>query len=142
MKILFVVIIAATGLIIIYGSPMTKEKPVRGYYYESPAPILPMTFAHADHPTENCIDCHHNYNDDTGGGPCMNCHTTAGIVVSNFYLDAWYQAGLFVLISLAVCLGRVYWIKLGQIAIVSPAVYLSVSAILIVAFAGLRNLPA
>jgi hypothetical protein len=28
------------------------------------------------------------------------------IVVSNFYLDAWYQAGLFVLISLAVCLGR------------------------------------
>ncbi len=35
-----------------------------------------MTFAHADHPTENCIDCHHNYNDDTGGGPCMNCHTT------------------------------------------------------------------
>ena len=64
------------------------------------------------------------------------------IVVSNFYLDAWYQAGLFVLISLAVCLGRAYWIKLGQIAIVSPAVYLSVSAILIVAFAGLRNLPA
>ena len=66
MKILFVVIIAAAGLLIIFGSPLTKEKPVRGYYYESPTPILPMTFAHADHPTENCIDCHHNYNDDTG----------------------------------------------------------------------------
>jgi hypothetical protein len=64
------------------------------------------------------------------------------IVVSNFYLNAWYQAGLFVLISLAVCLGRVYWIKLGQIAIASPAMYLAASAILIVAFAGLRNLPA
>jgi hypothetical protein len=76
MKILFVVALATAGLLIIFGSPMTKEKPLRGYYYESPVPILPMTFAHADHPTENCIDCHHNYNDDTGGGPCMNCHTT------------------------------------------------------------------
>jgi hypothetical protein len=64
------------------------------------------------------------------------------IVVSNFYLDAWYQAGLFILISLAVCLGRAYWIKLGQIAIAPPTVYLSISTILIVAFAGLRNLPA
>ena len=64
------------------------------------------------------------------------------IVVSNFYLDAWYQAGLFILISIAVCLGRAYWIKLGQIAIASPAIYLALSAALTVAFAGLRNLPA
>jgi len=64
------------------------------------------------------------------------------IVVSNFYLYAWYQAGLFVLISIGVCLGRAYWIKLGQIAIASPAVYLAISAVLIAAFAGLRNLPA
>ena len=64
------------------------------------------------------------------------------VVVSNFYLDAWYQAGLFVLISIAVCLGRAYWIKLGQIAIVSPVVYVALSAAMAVAFAGLRNLPA
>jgi len=64
------------------------------------------------------------------------------IVVSHFYLDAWYQAGLFVSISIGVCLGRAYWIKLGQIAIASPAVYLAISAILAGAFAGLRNLPA
>jgi hypothetical protein len=64
------------------------------------------------------------------------------IIVSNFYLDAWYQAGLFILISIGVCLGRAYWIKLGQIAIASPAVYLAISAILTGAFAGLRNLPA
>jgi hypothetical protein len=64
------------------------------------------------------------------------------IVVSNFYLDAWYQAGLFVLISVAVCLGRAYWIKLGQIAIASPVIYLAISAAFAVAFAGLRNLPA
>jgi hypothetical protein len=64
------------------------------------------------------------------------------IIVSNFYLDAWYQAGLFILISIGVCLGRAYWIKLGQIAIASPAAYLAISAILTGAFAGLRNLPA
>ncbi len=63
------------------------------------------------------------------------------IVVSNFYLGTWYQAGLFALISLAVCLGRAYWIKLGQIAIASPTVYLAISSVLIIAFAGLRNLP-
>jgi hypothetical protein len=64
------------------------------------------------------------------------------IVVSNFYLGTWYQAVLFALISLGVCLGRAYWIKLGQIAIASPAVYLVISSVLIIAFAGLRNLPA
>jgi len=64
------------------------------------------------------------------------------VVVSNFYLDAWYQAGLFVLISIAVCLGRAYWIKLGQIAIVSPVVYVALSVAMAVVFAGLRNLPA
>lgn len=63
------------------------------------------------------------------------------IVVSNFYLAAWYQAALFVLISIGVCLGRAYWVKLGQIAIASPVVYLAISTFLITAFAALRNLP-
>jgi hypothetical protein len=64
------------------------------------------------------------------------------IVVSNFYLGTWYQAALFALISLGVCLGRTYWNKLGQIAIASPAVYLALGGVLVIAFAGLRNLPA
>jgi len=64
------------------------------------------------------------------------------IVVSNFYLATWYQAALFALISLAVCLGRAYWVKLGQIVIASPAAYLVLSSVLIIAFVGLRNLPA
>jgi hypothetical protein len=76
MKFVLLAILVAAGLIIIYGSPIAREKPVRDYYYESPEPILPMSFAHEDHVGENCIVCHHNYNDDTGGGPCMNCHTT------------------------------------------------------------------
>lgn len=76
MKLIFAGILVVAALIIIFGSPVADEKPVAGFYYESPVPILPMSFAHADHTTENCILCHHNYNDDTGGGPCMNCHTT------------------------------------------------------------------
>ena len=64
------------------------------------------------------------------------------IVVSNFYLATWYQAGLFALVSLAVCLGRAYWVRLGQIVIASPAIFLVLSSVLVIAFAGLRNLPA
>lgn len=76
MKFVLLAIVVTAGLIVIYGSPIAKEKPVRDFYYESPEPILPMSFAHEDHIAENCIVCHHNYNDNTGGGPCMNCHTT------------------------------------------------------------------
>jgi len=63
------------------------------------------------------------------------------IVVSNFYLHAWYQDALFVSISIGVCLGRAYWIRLGQITIASPAIYLTMVAVLTVVFAGIRNLP-
>lgn len=76
MKYVLLAILVTAGLIIVFGSPVAKEKPLRGIYYESPEPILPMSFAHEDHVTENCIVCHHNYNDNTGGGPCMNCHMT------------------------------------------------------------------
>jgi hypothetical protein len=39
-------------------------------------PLLPLAFAHADHREVNCITCHHNYVDDTGGGLCIDCHKT------------------------------------------------------------------
>jgi hypothetical protein len=68
-------ILVSVGLIVFLGSPLATEGMQKDFYYESPEPILPMSFAHADHTNENCILCHHNYNDDTGGGPCMNCHT-------------------------------------------------------------------
>ena len=35
---------------------------------------LPMTFAHADHAQQQCVKCHHNYQDDTGQGLCLECH--------------------------------------------------------------------
>lgn len=76
MKIAFIVTVLAGILIVAFGSPIAKEKPVRDFYYGAPEPILPMNFAHLDHVTENCVVCHHNYADDTGGGLCMNCHVT------------------------------------------------------------------
>ncbi len=62
--------------ILIYGSPFAGEQPKVGHYYNSPELILPMTFAHLDHTSVECIDCHHNYVDDTGGDSCMHCHVT------------------------------------------------------------------
>lgn len=38
--------------------------------------ILPMTFAHVDHVEEQCVACHHNYQDNTGHGLCIICHQT------------------------------------------------------------------
>ena len=76
MKMIFVFSILLMALIIAFGSPFAGEQPVRDHYFESPEPVLPMTFAHIHHAPVNCIDCHHNYNDDTGGGLCMNCHMT------------------------------------------------------------------
>ena len=39
-------------------------------------PLLPLTFAHADHRSVNCITCHHNFVDSTGQGLCIDCHKT------------------------------------------------------------------
>ena len=76
MKIAFIVVVIAGIVIVAVGSPLAPQKPVRDFYYGSPEPILPMNFAHLDHVGENCVVCHHNYADDTGGGLCMNCHVT------------------------------------------------------------------
>ena len=73
MKTLIVFTITVMALIVVFGSPF-GEKPVRAHHFESPEPILPMSFGHIDHATVNCIICHHNYNDDTGGDLCMSCH--------------------------------------------------------------------
>jgi hypothetical protein len=39
-------------------------------------PMLPVTFAHLDHRSVNCVDCHHNFVDHTGQGLCFDCHKT------------------------------------------------------------------
>ncbi|MBL4672753.1 MAG: cytochrome c3 family protein [Arenicella sp.] len=37
---------------------------------------LPMTFAHSDHGKQQCVSCHHNYQDQSGQGLCIECHLT------------------------------------------------------------------
>jgi len=64
------------------------------------------------------------------------------VVVSNFYLHVWVQGVLFTLLSVSVCLGRAYWMRLGQIAIASPAAFVATCTVFVVLFAGIRNLPA
>jgi hypothetical protein len=64
------------------------------------------------------------------------------VVVSDFYLHGWVQGVLFAMLAVSVCLGRAYWVKLGQIDIASPAIFLAVCAVSIVLFAGIRNFPA
>ena len=63
------------------------------------------------------------------------------IVVSNFYLGAWYQGLLFALLAIAVAFGRAYWIKLGQIPVAKNSAYLVVSVVVAAAFAAIRNMP-
>ncbi len=38
------------------------------------SPLLPMTFAHADHVQQSCVGCHHNYVDDNDLRSCLDCH--------------------------------------------------------------------
>src|SRR5262245_64429687 len=39
-------------------------------------PLLPMSFAHADHHEVNCVVCHHDFADHSGNGLCIDCHKT------------------------------------------------------------------
>lgn len=82
MKIATIVVIAVVVSVLVYGTPFGVENPVLDNHYGSTERILPMTFAHVDHPTVSCIDCHHNYVDDTGNEPCMYCHVTNPEVAS------------------------------------------------------------
>lgn len=77
MKIIFGLLVVAGLLVVVFGSPLARERPVLREYYGAPEKILPMHFAHVDHRSVNCIECHHNYLDDTGDGPCMFCHVTS-----------------------------------------------------------------
>jgi ferric reductase like protein len=63
------------------------------------------------------------------------------ILVSNFYLGTWYQAMLFVLVTIAALGGRIYWVRLGQLPIATNTVYILFSVVFSALFAAARNLP-
>lgn len=67
---------------------------------------------------------------------------TYHIVVSNFYLRAWYQVLLFTLLATIAAFGRAYWVRLGQLPIARVPLYLAFSLVFAALFATLRNLPA
>ena len=73
-----------TGLVMLgYGFHLWQQT------LRAKAPLLPLTFAHIDHRTVNCVDCHHNYVDTTGQGLCLDCHKTdpavAALIESQFH---------------------------------------------------------
>ena len=76
MKFVTVLLALALVLVAVFGTPIGSQLPEKAAYYGSPERILPMSFAHKDHASEQCVECHHNFIDDTGGGVCMNCHVS------------------------------------------------------------------
>ena len=38
---------------------------------------VPLDFPHGKHVQVNCLTCHHNYADGTGGEQCINCHQSS-----------------------------------------------------------------
>ena len=66
---IWAVIVIALALIASYGASQHQQQ-------KSTAPLLPVTFAHADHTAHNCAACHHNFTDSTGQGFCYDCHKT------------------------------------------------------------------
>ncbi len=63
----------AVGAVLVAGIAMLivlRERSI------ADAPMLPVNFAHMDHKSVSCIDCHHNFNDSTGLGLCFECHKT------------------------------------------------------------------
>lgn len=74
MKTVLFAVVASVVLIVIIVLRADAPEIRRARYFGSPEPVLPMSFAHADHRTVRCIECHHNYVDNTGHENCMNCH--------------------------------------------------------------------
>ena len=84
MKVVWSMVLLLMGWILVAGAPFAEGDSKLDYRYNSPEAILPMTFAHLDHTTVSCVECHHNYQDDTGRDPCMICHVTDQTVWPKF----------------------------------------------------------
>lgn len=54
--------LGAVALVLVRGGMIRK------------AELLPVAFEHLDHTDVRCVECHHNYQDDTGYDSCYSCH--------------------------------------------------------------------
>ena len=73
--IIILLLISVLCLVLLWSSDNFNQK----YQYaliEHDLANLPMTFAHAAHAKQQCVACHHNYQDNTGQGLCLDCHKT------------------------------------------------------------------
>lgn len=73
--VLLVVILIGVALVVL-GPPGAPSSAKRETMFETARPLLPMTFAHADHFDVACATCHHEFVDGTAGLPCIACHAT------------------------------------------------------------------
>jgi Zn finger protein HypA/HybF involved in hydrogenase expression len=54
------------------------------------AALLPVAFEHLDHTDVRCVECHHNYQDDTGYDSCYSCHKhdeTVALQIESMFHD-------------------------------------------------------
>lgn len=84
MRLATLVFIALIAAVLWRGTPLPVSHPQEARYWDAAQELLPMSFSHDDHRRENCVACHHNYADDTGGDSCMRCHVN----------DKWVSAVL------------------------------------------------
>ena len=61
-------------LLLNWGAPHRKATDHPNHVSHPNGTMLSVTFAHADHVNQQCIECHHNFIDDTGTGLCFDCH--------------------------------------------------------------------
>ena len=64
----YVVAGIATAILLLLAVEQYRSRAAPGQ------PMLPVLFEHGDHSETGCADCHHNFTDGTGGGPCYLCH--------------------------------------------------------------------
>jgi len=70
LKILLAAILLGYGALLFIASDFYQSTQHRDII----TPDLPLKFAHIDHAEEKCAECHHNYQDNTGHGLCLDCH--------------------------------------------------------------------
>lgn len=64
----------ALALVVMVGGVLLHQLRVNSIQ-ERPL-LVPVAFDHSDHTdvTWSCVDCHHNFADETGQGGCYFCH--------------------------------------------------------------------
>jgi len=82
MRLVVIAFAVAIAAAVIYRDTMIRE-----------SEILPVAFEHQDHTEVTCVNCHHNYQDDTGYDSCYSCHKhdeTVALEIESMFHDFCY----------------------------------------------------